>query len=99
MEAVVSLIPPFETSHSVYAGPQNLIAVNDSPVRILRGKALNIDLNKQRRYPWTFKVADVSCAILGFDFLSFYGLKVDSSCGRLLESQKCAESQSHAQTN
>ena len=36
---------------------------------------------------------------IGSDFLSFYGLKVDSSCGRLLESQKCAELQSHAQTN
>ena len=47
--AVVSLIPPFETSHEPYAGPQNLIAVNGSPVRILGVKALNIDLNKQRK--------------------------------------------------
>ena len=97
--SVVSSIPIFETNHEPYSGPYNLIAVNDSPVRIVGVESAKIDLNKERCYPRTFKVADISYAILGSDFLSFYRLKVDSSCDRLLESQKCAESQSHAQIN
>ena len=83
-EAVVSLIPPFETSHEPHAGRQNLIAVNGSPVRILGVKALKI-----RNTP-SMDLQSCRYAILGSGFLSFYGFKVDSSCGRLRKSQKCA---------
>jgi len=97
--AVVSLIPPLQAkNYEPYSGPQNLIAVNGSPVHILGVKPLNVDLNKRAQYPWTFKVADISCAILGSDFLSFYGLKIDSSCGRLIESQKNIEPRQTSQT-
>ena len=96
---MVSLKPHFKTSHKPCASLQNLIAVNDSLVCILGVKVLKIDLNQERRYPQTFKLADISCAILGSDFLLFNGLKVDNSCSRLLESQKCSKSNSHAQTN
>jgi len=74
------------------------MAVNDSPVHNLRVKPLNIDLKKRTQYPWTSKLTDISCAILDSDFLSFYGLKIDNSCGRLTESQKIIEPRQIGQT-
>ena len=52
-------------------------ASNNTPVKIYGSKILDVNLNTLKSFPWTFKVADVRFAVLGCDFLTYYGLRVD----------------------
>ena len=38
---------------------------------------MDVNLNTLKFFPWTLKVADVRFAVLGCDFLTYYGLRVD----------------------
>ena len=38
---------------------------------------MDVNLNTLKSFPWTFKVADVRFAVLGCNFLTYYGLRVD----------------------
>ena len=65
-------------------GPQ-LCAVNATPIRTYGEKLLALDIGLRRLYKWIFVIADVSCPILGADFLRHFGLLVDVHRRRLID--------------
>lgn len=63
-----------------------LYAANGSPIYTYGSAQLKLNLGLKREYIWNFTVADVTKAIIGVDFLSFYGLIVDCRNKRLKDS-------------
>lgn len=54
-----------------------LTAANGSVINTFGSLQLNLDIGLRRNFPWNFIVADVTKAIIGVDFLSYYNLIVD----------------------
>lgn len=63
-----------------------LYAANGSPIYTYGSAQLKLNLGLKREFTWCFTVADVTKAIIGVDFLSFYGLVVDCRNKRLIDS-------------
>ena len=63
-----------------------LHAANGSTIKTYGQRFLNLQLGLRRQFPWLFTVADVSHAILGADFLHHFGLQVDISRKKLVDS-------------
>ncbi|VDP94857.1 unnamed protein product, partial [Echinostoma caproni] len=61
-----------------------LCAVNGTPIPTFGTRQLTVNLGWQRRYPWTFILANVPTGIMGIDFLQYYELLVDSRCMQLI---------------
>ncbi|XP_066941073.1 uncharacterized protein [Macrobrachium rosenbergii] len=64
----------------------SLTAANGSPILSYSTKLLLVS-TLGRRYKWNFIVADVRTPLLGADFLAHYGLAVDISSKRLLDTE------------
>lgn len=62
-----------------------LCAANGTPIHTYGYAHLTLNLGLRRDFPWRFIVADVTKAIIGVDFLSFYNLMVDCRNQRLLD--------------
>lgn len=62
-----------------------LYAANGTLINTYGYKHLELDLGLRRNYTWKFVVADVSKAIIGVDFLSFYNLSVNCRHKRLVD--------------
>lgn len=63
-----------------------LYAANGTPIATYGFAHFNLNIGLRRDYSWRFIVADVTKAIIGIDFLSFYGLIVDCRNQRLVDS-------------
>ncbi|CAK1593602.1 unnamed protein product [Parnassius mnemosyne] len=63
-----------------------LCAANGSTIKTYGYAHLTLDLGLRRSFKWRFVVADVTKAIIGVDFLSFYNLIVDCRNQRLIDS-------------
>lgn len=63
-----------------------LSAANGSTIDTYGYIQLNLNLGLRRNFPWRFVIADVTKAIIGVDFLSFYRLIVDISKQKLIDS-------------
>ncbi len=61
------------------------MAVNDTPIRTYGKRSLTLNLGLRRSLPWIFIVADVQKPILGADFLKHFGLMVDMSHRKLVD--------------
>ncbi|XP_049302958.1 uncharacterized protein LOC125776121 [Bactrocera dorsalis] len=81
----VSVIP--KSTKLAHAHPSStlLFAANGSTVSSYGEVMLKLNLNLRREFLWNFIVADVSQAILGADFLGYYGLIVDLQGQRLVD--------------
>lgn len=62
-----------------------LQAINNSAIRTYGQRSLTLDLGLRRTFRWIFILADVSQAVLGADFLSFFNLAVDMHAHRLID--------------
>lgn len=62
-----------------------LTAANNSVINTYGLTQLQLDLGLRRAFTWSFTIADISRAIIGIDFLSFYGLLVDCKNQRLID--------------
>ncbi|XP_052749152.1 uncharacterized protein LOC128200274 [Galleria mellonella] len=62
-----------------------LSAANGTTISTFGCTHLDLDLGLRRDFPWRFIVGDVTKAIIGADFLKFYGLLVDLRNQRLLD--------------
>lgn len=62
-----------------------LSAANGTSISTYGYTHLDLDLGLRRDFPWRFIVGDVTKAIIGADFLKFYGLLVDIRNQRLLD--------------
>lgn len=66
-------------------GNFTLFAANNSRIATYGERILRLDLQLRRDFKWPFIIADVSCPIIGTDFLSFFGLLPDLRRGQLLD--------------
>lgn len=62
-----------------------LTAANGTRIRTYGPKNLRLNIGLARSFPWRFEVADVSRAIIGADFLRYYGLLLDVRNRRLID--------------
>lgn len=65
----------------------DLFAANGSPIAMYGFQQMELDLGLRRAFSWRFTVADVTKAIIGVDFLSFYDLMVDCRNKRLIDNK------------
>lgn len=70
--------PQAKTNYELYAA-------NGSPITTYGYAHLELNLGLRRDYSWRFIVADVTKAIIGVDFLSYYNLMVDCRNQRLID--------------
>lgn len=63
-----------------------LSAANGSAIDTYGYIDINVNLGLRRNFPWRFVVADVTKAIIGVDFLSYYRIIVDVSKQKLIDS-------------
>lgn len=63
----------------------DLVAANNTVIHTFGPIQLQLNLGLRRNYTWRFTIADVSRAIIGVDFLSFYNLLVDCRNQRLID--------------
>lgn len=62
-----------------------LCAANGTSIDTYGYIELSLNLGLRRNFPWRFTVADVTKAIIGVDFLSYYNLIVDCRNQRLID--------------
>jgi hypothetical protein len=85
----LTLEPKFLSSRLTNASWQhssvNVTAANGTRIKTYGLKSLNIDLGLLRTFNWTVEITDVSRAIIGADFLHYFGLLVDIRRRRLVD--------------
>lgn len=81
--AEISVMPPIGNTR--HASDIVLIAVNGTKITTYGSKTIHLDLGFQRKFTWSFKVADVSKSIFGADFLYYFGLLIDIRRKRLID--------------
>nr|VZI41229.1 unnamed protein product [Spirometra erinaceieuropaei] len=81
--AQLSVIPPTPADRRCPHPGLFVQAVNTSPITTFGTCSLSLDIGLRRLFPWVFVVADISCAILGADFLAAFDLLVDCRQSRL----------------
>lgn len=83
--ADISLIP---ASPSIRAKPAKLklYAANNSLINTYGESMYTLDFGLRRAFSWNFCIADVKHPILGADFLTHFGLLIDLSKRRILDS-------------
>ena len=74
--AQVSVIPP-SLQDKQSPSTITLQAINNTSISTYGTRSLTLNLGLRRTFRWVFVVADVANAILGADFLQYYGLVVD----------------------
>lgn len=81
----VSIVPA--TKKDRLKGPSSfrLHAANGTVIKTYDSRFITTDLGLRRQFRWNFIVADVSVAIIGADFLAFFGLLVDLKNSRLID--------------
>ena len=83
--AAISVVPvPAELKRRTPANDV-LLAANGSTISTFGTRAVTLDFGIRRSFSWIFVLADVSCAILGADFLHYYHLQVDVRRRRLVD--------------
>lgn len=97
--AEISVIPP-NTKERLNPSPsRKLSAANGTQIATYGQKTLSLDLGLERKFSWTFVVADVSTPIIGADFLEFYDLLADAKRKRLIDNSTKLEIQSTKSQN
>lgn len=83
--AAVSVVPPVRCDlYNRGKGPY-LQAANRTKIDTFGHKSLTLDIGLRRNFPWVFVIADVETAILGCDFLRYFGLLVDIRNNTLID--------------
>ena len=83
--AVVSLLPRKAVQRKLRRQALVLYAAYASPIATYGRYSMELNLALRRALSWSFVVADVQTAILGADFLAYYGLLVDVRSQRILD--------------
>lgn len=81
----VSILPANRRDRNKSPIPFVLHAANSTNIKTFDTRFLHVDLGLRRRYAWNFLVADVTTAIIGADFLSYFGLMVDLKHRRIVD--------------
>lgn len=81
----ISCIPTPRNSKGIE--PTNyLFAANNSRIPVYGSRILNLNIGLRRNFSWNFVIANVSCPIIGADFLRNFALLLDLNKSRLIDS-------------
>ena len=81
----MNIIPPSKAKRTHRHDTFGLLAENNSPIVTYGTRSLTLNLGLRCNFRWVFMIANVRNAILGAKFLNHYGLVVDISRRRLLD--------------
>lgn len=82
--AEVSVLPPSPKERQSPSA-LTLRAANGSRIVTYGQRSITLNLGLRRNFRWVFLIADVQSAILGADFLTHFGLLVDTKGHRLVD--------------
>lgn len=89
--ADVSIIPPTNNerrnANNPYGQRCQLYAANGTPIQTYGQRNITLSLGLRRKFQWPFVIADVTRAIIGADFLEYFGLLVDLRKRRLIDNK------------
>ena len=83
--AQVSVLPPTHTDRLRKQEGFTLSAVNGTAIAIYGTRSLTLNLGLRRTFRWIFIIADIHKPLLGADFLHHFGLLVDITRGKLVD--------------
>lgn len=84
--ADVSVYPRTRIKGQLIKCGYELFAANGTTIATYGPTSLQLNFGLRRNFTWRFVIADVDKAIIGVDFLNFYGLMVDVRNRRLVDS-------------
>ena len=84
--STISLLPRSYAQQKTNPQELRLTAATGSNIATFGERVLTVDLGLRRAISWAFVVADVSSAILGAEFLTYYDLIVDLKRQRITDS-------------
>ena len=82
--ADISIIPP-SPAEKRHLSSRTLQAVNQTSIQTYGEKSLTLDIGLRRTFRWIFVIADLPMPILGADFHTNFGLKVDVAHRQLID--------------
>lgn len=87
--ADVSIIPPTNNERRAITNDtrMQLFDANGTPIKSHCQRNITLNLGLRRKFQWPFIIAYVTRAIIGADFLEYFGLMVDLRKRRLVDSQ------------
>ena len=85
--ADVSVFPRIRVGGKTRKCEYELYAATSTRIATYGTIAVELDFSLRPNFKWRMVVADVDTAIIGMDFLIFYGLLVDPKNDRLLDSE------------
>lgn len=80
-------MPPSTNANKTKPRSSCLFAANGTKINTYGERRISLNFGLRRSLQWTFTVADVSCPIIGADFLRNFGLLVDMRRGKLIDSE------------
>ena len=85
--AQISVLPPTHTDRLKKQERCTLSAVNGTAIGTYGTRSLTLDLGLRRTFRWIFLIADVHKPLLGADFLHHFGLLVDLTNEKLVDTK------------
>lgn len=83
--ADISILPKTASNEKDKSRQRYLLAANNTRISTYGTRRLTLTLGLPKQLEWEFTIADVDSAIIGADFLHFFGLLVDIRGQRLIE--------------
>ena len=93
MGAKVSVVSRSHTHRKIQSKGPSLQAINNTTIPTYGTCSLTLNLELSHMFRWVFIVADIFKAILGADFLKYYGFSVDMKSHRPLDPLKHLKAQ------
>ncbi|KAK2577727.1 hypothetical protein KPH14_012837 [Odynerus spinipes] len=85
--SIVSVIPKTCVKEKLKATAFKLYAANSTVITTYGQRHVTLSLGLRRAFTWNFIIADVASAIIGADFITYYGLLIDLKARRLIDPQ------------
>ncbi|KAK2577962.1 hypothetical protein KPH14_012262 [Odynerus spinipes] len=85
--SIVSVILKTCVKEKLKATAFKLYAANSTVITTYGQRHVTLSLGLRRAFTWNFIIADVASAIIGTDFITYYGLLIDLKARRLIDPQ------------
>lgn len=99
--ADVSVLPLSTStpSYELRSTATQLFAANGTPIKVAGEKLIKLNLGLRREFCWPFVVADVTCPIIGADFIRHHDLLIDLRRNRIIDNITKLETPCTSSTN
>lgn len=83
--ADVSVLPLANPTYNLRPTATQLFAANGTPIKVIGEQIVKLNLGLRREFCWPFIIADVTCPIIGADFIRHHDLLIDLRRNRIID--------------